>query len=102
MEKLFPIGTVVKFNENPLEYTITGYFPQNKETGEVFTYMAVNASFGITTGPGAILFNTDQIGKVIFEGYRDKKRNSSLRNWEQFRIFLQELNTQGLENKDRK
>ena len=78
MEKLYPIGTVVKFNENPLEYTITGYFPQNKETKEVFTYMAVNASFGITTGPGAILFNTDQIGKVIFEGYRDKKAEQFL------------------------
>ena len=82
MEKLYPIGTVVKFNENPLEYTITGYFPQNKETGEVFTYMAVNASFGITTGPGAILFNADQIGKVIFEGYRDKKVDQFLEKLE--------------------
>lgn len=82
MEKLFPIGTVVKFNENPLEYTITGYFPQNKETQEVFTYMAVNASFGITTGPGAILFNADQISKVIFEGYRDKKVDQFLEKLE--------------------
>ena len=82
MEKLYPIGTVVKFNENPLEYTITGYFPQNNETGEVFTYMAVNASFGITTGPSAILFNADQIGKVIFEGYRDKKVDQFLEKLE--------------------
>ncbi|MDD5803446.1 DUF4176 domain-containing protein [Blautia sp. HCP3S3_H10_1] len=88
MEKLYPIGTVVKFNENPLEYTITGYFPQNKETGEVFTYMAVNASFGITTGPGAILFNAEQIGKVIFEGYRDEKADQFLEKLEKVPAIL--------------
>lgn len=71
MEKLYPIGTVVTFNDKPLEYTIIGYFPQNKETTEVFTYLAINASFGISTGPGAIMFNADKIGKVVFEGYQD-------------------------------
>lgn len=82
MEKLCTIGTAVRLENNPMEYTIIGYYPQDEESKELFDYLAVNASFGFSIEPDVLMFNRDKIEEVVFEGYRDERGEEFLKKLE--------------------
>lgn len=80
MGKLHTLGTVVKISNSVREYTIVGYYPKNKENGETYTYMGINAGYGFSVVNSAVLFNEDRIEEVIFKGYEEEK-GEEFRDW---------------------
>lgn len=73
MEQLYPLGTVVRLKKSILEFVIIGYCPNDKRTGENYTYLGVNAAYGLSEQPDAILFHQNMVEKVIYQGYVDEQ-----------------------------
>lgn len=89
MEILHCLGTVVKIKEDPSEYTIIGYCPEDAEK-KVHTYIGINAALGLSLHDNAIFFENEDIEKVIFLGYSEEKS-------ETFRIRLGKIISKGNE-----
>lgn len=83
MEILYSLGTVVKVKDDPTEYTIIGYWPED-ENKKVRTYIGINAALGLSLRAGAKCFDTEEIDQIVFLGYSEE-------NSENFRIRLGRL-----------
>lgn len=76
MEQLYPLGTVVRLKDSIWEYVIIGYCPIDSRTGEEYTYLGVNAAYGLSVRPDSIAFHQNMIEKVIYQGYVDEQGQS--------------------------
>lgn len=72
MEHIYSLGTVVKIKENPSEYTIIGYCPEDEEK-KIHEYIGINAALGLSLRANAACFDEENIEQVVFEGYSDEK-----------------------------
>jgi len=74
LERYLPLGSVVKIKENAHLYMITGrMMSYENENGEIISkdYHAVLYPFGVLNTNEQIMFNHDQIEKMLFIGYQD-------------------------------
>lgn len=83
MEILYSLGTVVKVKDDPTEYTIIGYWPED-ENGKAHTYVGINAALGLSLRAAAKCFDTEEIDQIVHLGYSEEKS-------ELFRIRLGRL-----------
>ena len=68
--KLLPIGSVVLLKEGKKEIMITGFFVvSEEEKDKVYDYSACLYPEGIITSNQNLLFNHDQISKILHVGY---------------------------------
>lgn len=72
MEEILKLGTVVKISEPEGEVMIIGYYPEDSETGKVYTYLGISPVYGISFNEDAVFFNQDLISEIVFEGYSDE------------------------------
>jgi len=72
MEHIYSLGTVVKIKEDPSEYTIIGYCPEDEEK-KIHEYIGINAALGLSLRANATCFDEENIEQVVFEGYSDEK-----------------------------
>ena len=72
MEEILKLGTVVKISEPEGEVMIIGYYPEDPETGNVYTYLGISPVYGISFNEDAVFFNKDRILEIVFEGYSDE------------------------------
>ena len=70
MATLFPIGTIVKLEENDQNLMVAGYGGASA-TGEVFDYIGLPCPIGIVDKNLTILFNDSQIETLRYMGYVD-------------------------------
>lgn len=73
MNEYLTIGTVVMLKGGEKELMIIGFFPQAEIDGEkkVFDYMACYFPEGFIDSNRPIVFNKDNIDKVLYESYSD-------------------------------
>ena len=72
MEEILKLGTVVKLIDTDGELMITGYYPEDPETGCVYTYLGISPVYGISFTEDVIFFNQDKIAEIVFDGYSDE------------------------------
>ena len=70
--KILPIGSVVVLKKNNLWLNIVGV-NLNNEKNKIFDYAGYIYPFGCINPNELILFNKEEIEKVIFKGYSDEK-----------------------------
>lgn len=81
---LLPIGTVVLLKEETQELMIIGYAPIDKETEEdIYDYSACLYPVGLLAVDQVIMFDHEDIEKIIFTGYEDKENTEFLKNVEE-------------------
>ena len=67
---LLPIGSVVRLKEEEFyDYMIMGYYPVDKEKGEIFEYSAVVYPSGLVSADAMYHFDSDSIVSVLHKGY---------------------------------
>lgn len=73
-EKYLPLGTVVLLKNAKKRLVIIGYAGVSPETGKkVFDYMGCLYPEGMLSSDKNLLFDHEQIDKIIFEGYTDEE-----------------------------
>lgn len=72
MDEILKLGTVVKISEPEGEVMIIGYYPQDPETGKIYTYLGISPVYGISFKEEAVFFNQDLILEKVFDGYSDE------------------------------
>ena len=70
MLKLYPIGTVVKVQDQDMNLMIVGYGGVS-EKGENFDYFGIPSPYGFVDKNTMILFNDEQIETLHYMGYVD-------------------------------
>ena len=84
---LYPIGTVVKIKDLPMEILITGYYPQDpEEKRQIYDYMGISAVVGLTFSTTAMFFDQDAIEEVLFCGYQDEEMDNYLNEINKLRL----------------
>ena len=69
--KLLPIGSVVMLNNGIKEIMITGFYAVSKENpNSIYDYNGCLYPEGVISSDKNLLFNHNQIAKLIFLGYR--------------------------------
>ena len=72
--KLLPIGSVVMLNNGTKEVMITGFYTvANNDLNTVYDYCGCMYPEGVIISDQNLLFNHNQIAKVLFIGYRSDK-----------------------------
>ena len=72
-KNVLPIGTVVELAaSDKAQLMIIGYLPQ-KEDGSVKDYVAVMYPVGCMDNKTFLAINGDEIGKILFRGYEDRR-----------------------------
>lgn len=73
MNKLLPIGSVVKIGATPSLLLIIGHGVLSEEEKTVLDYAAVVYPFGLGSDQDVLLFDRADIGEVLFTGYADER-----------------------------
>ena len=72
MNKLLPLGTVVKLNDSQ-ELMIIGYFAkEDNSSNQIYDYIGCNYPFGFDN-KNHCLFNRESIKSISFVGYQTKE-----------------------------
>ena len=66
-----PIGSVVMLKEATTALMITGFAVVEKNKNKIWDYIGVMYPMGYISPDKSLMFNRDQIEKVISEGYSD-------------------------------
>ena len=72
-DELLPLGSVVKLNGSDKLIIIVGRLQRKLEDGRVYHYSGFFYPEGNMDGKQMVLFSTEQIYKVIFEGYSNQE-----------------------------
>ena len=69
-DKLLPIGSVVTIKlKKHISVVILGYSPEIN--GKTYDYSASILPVGLIVNESIIAFNSNQIGEILFKGYKD-------------------------------
>ncbi|MDC7292704.1 MULTISPECIES: DUF4176 domain-containing protein [unclassified Butyrivibrio] len=73
MEKLYPIGTIVRLKKGQVDIMITGVCPLYNDNGTIgyYDYSACLYPHG-QTDQNSLFFNEEDIDEVLFTGYEDE------------------------------
>ena len=75
--QLLPIGSVVMLKNGSKEVMITGFFiVSEKDPSVIYDYSACLYPEGIINSNENLLFNHDQIEKILFLGYMSEKEKT--------------------------
>lgn len=79
--KLLPVGSVVLLKNATKEVMVTGFYTvSEKDPSKIYDYSACLYPEGIVNSNENLLFNHDQIDKILYVGYvSDKDRNFKLK-----------------------
>ena len=69
-DKYLPIGTIVFIKEDIVMHMIVGYLSKDKE-GKLYDYISIPFPYGMLSVETVSPFNTNDIEKVIFNGYKN-------------------------------
>ena len=72
MKEFLPIGTVVLLKEATKKIMIVGYLPITSDNKK-FDYSGVLYPIGSLSPDQSLLFNSEDIDKVFFTGYKDEE-----------------------------
>ena len=67
--ELLPIGSVVQLDGEDIFLMVMGYYPEAQE--QSYDYVGVPFPQGILEIPNLCLFNQDDVGECVFEGYQN-------------------------------
>lgn len=73
MERLLPLGSVLKLKNSPSIIMIVGYFAVDQESKKMKQYIGVSYPLGLSEKLKYIIFNQGSIEITIHEGYEDEK-----------------------------
>lgn len=68
-----PIGTVVLLKDATRKVVIIGYAISENGSNEVWDYLGCAYPVGVISSDSNLLFNKEQIGKIVFMGYADEE-----------------------------
>ena len=71
--KYLPVGSVVMLKEATRGVIIIGYAVVEEGENKVWDYLGCAYPIGVINSENNLLFNKDQIEKVVFEGYSDSE-----------------------------
>ena len=76
LEKFLPIGTVVLLKEGTQKVMITGYLIYSKDSNkkEMYDYGACIFPEGVISADSTLVFNHDQIDKIVYLGYENEEQ----------------------------
>ena len=75
--KLLPVGSVVLLKNATKEVMITGFYTvSEKDPSKIYDYSACLYPEGIVNSNENLLFNHDQIEKILFLGYLSDKEKA--------------------------
>jgi hypothetical protein len=72
MDKLLPIGSIIKLGQTDYDIVICGYGGAG-ENGKAYDYIGVIYPYGFISKDKILSFNKDKVTKVVFEGYKSQK-----------------------------
>ena len=76
MDKLLPIGTIVRMEkESKFLFMIVGYMPQNTE-GEMRDYATVRYPMGVFDSRVFFFMNHKDIVEVVYQGFENEEYTS--------------------------
>lgn len=73
MEKLMPLGSVLKLKNSLSLIMITGYYAVDEEKNIVKPYIGINYPLGLSRKIQYILFDENSVEKIFHYGYEDEK-----------------------------
>ncbi|MBQ6323788.1 MAG: DUF4176 domain-containing protein [Bacilli bacterium] len=77
-EKFLPVGSVVLLKEATRGIVIIGYSVVEEGSQKIWDYLGAAYPIGVISPDKNLLFNRNQIDKVLFEGYKDKDEEKFL------------------------
>ena len=94
MKEFLPIGTVVLLKEATRKVLIIGFAQVEENSKKIWDYVGCAYPIGVISNNTSLLFDKEQIDKVIFQGYSDNEDKT-------FRKDL-EANLSRIKNKGKK
>ena len=73
MEKLLPLGSVVKLKKGSSIIMIAGYYAYDNEGGDVKEYVGINFPLGFSKKVQYLIFDGKAVENVIHYGYMDEE-----------------------------
>ena len=73
MEEFLPIGTVVLLKEATRKVLIIGFAQVEENSKKIWDYVGCAYPIGVISNNTSLLFDKEQIDKVIFQGYSDNE-----------------------------
>ena len=75
-EEFLPVGSVVLLKNATRPVAIIGYTVVEEKEDEIWDYLGCVYPFGVMGQDKNLLFQREQIEKIIFKGYSDKEGNN--------------------------
>ena len=69
--KFLPLGSIVLLKDATRYVVVIGYAVSEENSNEIWDYLGCAYPIGVISPNKNLLFNKDQIEKVIFNGYTD-------------------------------
>lgn len=82
-QKFLPVGSVVLLKEATRPIVIIGYMIAEDGAKDVWDYMGCAYPIGVVRNDRNLLFQKDQIDKILFKGYMDDEGNKFLEDLEE-------------------
>lgn len=73
IDKVLPLGSVVLLKDAKRYLVVIGYLIIEDGSNKVWDYMGCAYPIGTISSEATLVFDTEQIDKVIFEGYSDEE-----------------------------
>lgn len=81
MIDLLPVGSIVKTDlTKPISIMIIGYYPIDRNTSTCYQYAGALYPSGLSESNRVLLFNHNDIKKILFEGYATDGSRELIRN----------------------
>lgn len=99
MDKLLPLGTVIKIKASVSLVMVIGYYPVNAEKGKVYRYLVANYPFGVQGNNSTAMMDETSIEEILFTGYCDSEAEDYYKrtfDWMETNGFREEFEKQEL------
>lgn len=73
MEKLMPLGSVLKLKNSPSLIMVAGYYVVDETENELKQYIGIHYPLGLSKSIKFIMFDEKSIEKILYRGYEDEK-----------------------------
>ena len=75
MDDYLKLGAVVKIKDVDTNCLVIGYYPEDPESGCVYTYLGIDPVYGLSFNENMLFFNQDAVTEIVFDGYSDSESN---------------------------
>ena len=75
-EELLPVGSIVLLKEAKRKVVIIGFAVVENGSNEIWDYLGAPYPIGVISNDRNLIFNREQIQKVVFVGYSDEEDKS--------------------------